>query len=97
MQVLFYIGLFIAGITSSFGVFTGAPRVMQGIGEDVHVFGIEQFKVTFGKNEEPMRALFFVAILTACMSETLYAPSAMTKACAFAVRRFLSRSDCAVR
>lgn len=68
LQVLFYIGLFIAGLTSSLGVLTGAPRVMQGIGEDVKVFGIEQFAVTFGRSEEPMRALFASAIISACMS-----------------------------
>jgi hypothetical protein len=67
LQGLFYTGLFIAGLTSSFGVLTGAPRVMQGLGEDVKVPGIEQFAVTFGSKEEPLRGLFASAIITGCM------------------------------
>lgn len=78
MQGLFYTGLFIAGLTSSFGVLTGAPRVMQGLGEDVKVPGIEQFAVTFGSKEEPLRGLFASAIISGCMLWALLVSFATT-------------------
>eukprot|EP00123_Amoebidium_parasiticum_P018112 comp24105_c0_seq1/m.43570 comp24105_c0_seq1/g.43570 ORF comp24105_c0_seq1/g.43570 comp24105_c0_seq1/m.43570 type:complete len:621 (-) comp24105_c0_seq1:702-2564(-) len=65
-EVLYFIGLFVAAISSAFGVFIGAPRVLQGIGEDVHVPGIEQFAVGWGEQHEPVRATFLVAIITGC-------------------------------
>ncbi|KNC83162.1 hypothetical protein SARC_04568 [Sphaeroforma arctica JP610] len=65
-QPLFQVGLYIAAITSILGVFVQAPRVMQGIGEDCQVPGIQQLGVGFGKSEIPLRATFFTGTVTCC-------------------------------
>eukprot|EP01134_Creolimax_fragrantissima_P002671 CFRG2671T1 len=65
-EPLFQIGLYIAAITSILGVFVGAPRVMQGIGEDCQVPGIQQLGVGFGRDSIPLRATFFTGIVTCC-------------------------------
>eukprot|EP00124_Ichthyophonus_hoferi_P004699 Ihof_evm1s552 gene=Ihof_evmTU1s552 len=64
-ESIYFLGLFTAAVSSALGIFIGAPRVMQGIGEDVHAPGIEQLAKGWGKNNEPLRATIVVAIITA--------------------------------
>lgn len=65
-EAIFFIGMFIASVSSSLGIFIGAPRVLQGIGEDIPIIGFKEMSVGFGQKDEPVRATFFVAIVSAC-------------------------------
>ncbi|MHA1571530.1 MAG: amino acid permease, partial [Alphaproteobacteria bacterium] len=65
MGFLVMAGVFAATLSSALGSFLGAPRVLQAVSRDPVLLFLRPFARGTAKGDEPRRALYFVAIITA--------------------------------
>jgi amino acid transporter len=64
LEFLVIIGVFAATISSAFGSFLGAPRILQALARDDLFFFLKTFAKGSRTKDEPRRALWFVLVVT---------------------------------
>ncbi len=64
LDFLVIIGVFAATISSAFGSFLGAPRILQALARDDLFFFLKPFSKGSKTKDEPRRALWFVLVIT---------------------------------